>query len=232
MANLLLAAGLVAAVPLLTLLLATRLLDRFRFWPTPGTGSWQSVLFWPLFRILNLATVGVAILDRTPALGLPVFVRAAGLLVLAVSGSLYLFALLTLGRGNTYCGREGLVTAGLYRWTRNPQYASVIPAYAGLAVAADSYGVYLLTTMLVAVYVLMALVEEPWLRQHYGEAYDRYTRTVPRFFNVRRAVALLRFVSFRLYGHRQAGLYHGPARARRYPAAGGARGKPGSLSHS
>jgi protein-S-isoprenylcysteine O-methyltransferase Ste14 len=128
----------------------------------------------------------LAALDHEGGLGLPWTIRLAGLGLFLASGALYLYALFALGRANTYCRRGGLVTDGVYRWTRNPQYATVIPAYAGLAAAADSAGVLLLVALLIAVYVLMAHAEEPWLRRQYGEAYERYARAVPRFFNFRR----------------------------------------------
>lgn len=183
------AAGLVSATVLLTLLIRTLLDSDFRAWPSPGPGTWQHLIFWSAFRILNLSAIVLACIEPSGALGLHEHVRLAGLIVLAGSLSLYLHALSMLGRANTYCKREGLVTSGIYRWTRNPQYATIIPMYAGLALAADGAGTYLLCGALGAVYVLMALVEEPWLRKAYGATYVRYCRRVPRFFNWRRGVA-------------------------------------------
>jgi len=203
--------GLIAAVPLVVLLVATIIDQRLRFWPTPGKGTWQSLTFWLLFRTLNTATLCLAVLDHGAAFGLPLEVRCLGLAMFLGSGVLYLYALFALGRANTYCRRGGLVTVGAYRWTRNPQYATVIPAYAGLAVAADSTAVFLLVGMLIAVYVLMAHVEEPWLRRQYGETYERYVRAVPRFFNFRRAWLWLYGASFR------------PVRIRPVPVGRGAR---------
>jgi protein-S-isoprenylcysteine O-methyltransferase Ste14 len=187
-----LAAGLLSAVPLLLFLCATLVERRVGIWPTPGRGTWQSIVFWVLFRTANVATLGLAMAGDAGLLSLPWFVRAVGLAVFAACGGLYLYALLALGRSNTYCERDGLVTRGLYRWTRNPQYATVIPAYAGLAVAADSGGVFLLASLLIGVYVMMAHAEEPWLSLHYGEAYRRYARAVPRFFGARRVCLLWR----------------------------------------
>ena len=67
----------------------------------------------------------------------------------------------------------------------------MIPVFVGLAIAADSASTYVLGFALVAVYVLMALVEEPWLEEAYGEQYVRYRRRVPRFFNWHRAYVFL-----------------------------------------
>jgi protein-S-isoprenylcysteine O-methyltransferase Ste14 len=185
------ALGTAAAALLVPLLLRTLVDPTFSIWPTSNPGTWQSRVFWTLFRTLNIAAFATAATDESGFLGLADPVRFAGLLGLAISGVLYLSALFALGRGNTYCNQDGLVTHGIYRWTRNPQYASVIPVFASLAIAADSGMTYALCLALTTVYVLMALVEEPWLEAAYGESYLRYCRRVPRFFNWHRAWVLL-----------------------------------------
>jgi protein-S-isoprenylcysteine O-methyltransferase Ste14 len=178
-----------ALIALLTLTLADR---RLRIWPTPGDGTWQSLLFWFLFRTLNIAAILIAVVDWG-SLGLvPAPLRGLGLAVAAACLVLYLRSLASLGPPNTYCRRAGLVDRGIYRWTRNPQYATIIPAYAGLALASDSLPAGGVIAVLAAVYVLMAYAEEPWLRTAYPDVYDRYARRVPRFYNWRRTRAFLR----------------------------------------
>ena len=184
------ALGAGAAMLLLPLLLRTLQDPEFSIWPTPVHGGWQSVVFWTLFRGLNLTAVATALTDVSGFLGLPDAVRIAGLVAFCASGALYLSALFALGRSNTYCEPEGLVTHGIYRWTRNPQYATIIPVFLSLAVAADSAMTTALCLALAAVYVLMALTEEPWLAAAYGDSYTRYCRRVPRFFNWHRAFVL------------------------------------------
>jgi protein-S-isoprenylcysteine O-methyltransferase Ste14 len=185
------ALGLAAATLLIPLLLRTLNDPAFRIWPTPEPGSWQSRVFWTLFRTLNVAAFTTAVTGEPGFLDLSDGVRVAGLFVCVLSGGLYLYALIALGRDNTYCSRDGLVTQGIYRWTRNPQYATVIPVFASLAIAADSGMTYTLCLALACVYVLMALAEEPWLEAAYGLSYLKYCRRVPRFFNWHRALVLL-----------------------------------------
>jgi protein-S-isoprenylcysteine O-methyltransferase Ste14 len=187
-----LAAGLLSAAPLVILLVATLVDARLGIWPTPVKGTWQSLVFWSLFRVLNTSTLALAALGSDGFLGLAQALKWLGLAIGLAFGVVYACTLIALGRTNTYCRRGGLVTDGIYRWTRNPQYAAVIAAFGGLAVAADSAGVYLLSAGLIAVYVLMAHAEEPWLRREYGGAYGAYVRSVPRFFNFRRAWLLVR----------------------------------------
>lgn len=184
--------GLITAFVLIDLLIATLALRRLRIWPTPGPGTWQYYVWWVLFRGLNVLCFAVTIagLGGPRALGLPGGIRALALVVLIGSIGVFLYAFFVLGRDNSYGAREGLVTSGIYQWSRNPQNAMLIVVYAALALAADRVAVYVLSGAMMLVYFLMVLAEEPWLRDIYGEAYDRYCREVPRFFNWRRLVSL------------------------------------------
>jgi protein-S-isoprenylcysteine O-methyltransferase Ste14 len=183
MASLLFTIGATIAVALLGVLALTLLVPALRLWPTPGTGSWQGYVFWPLFRSLNVLCFAVAIVDRTEFLGLPVWFRLVALVLLVGSIALFIYAFRVLGRDNSYCAQDGLVTSGIYQWSRNPQNALLVVVYGCLALAADSASAYVLCTAMMAVYVLMVLAEEPWLAGAYGEPYRRYCVAVPRFFN-------------------------------------------------
>ena len=186
MASVVFVLGAAVAGVLLTLLVLTMLLPRLRIWPTPGAGSWQNYVFWPLFRGLNVLCFAAALVDRTSLFGLPVWLRGLAAILLAASLVLFIYSFRVLGRDNSYGGQDGLVTRGIYRWTRNPQNAMLVVVYACLAVAADSGPTYVLCAAMMAVYVLMVLLEEPWLEATYGAAYRRYCARVPRFFNWRR----------------------------------------------
>ena len=173
------AVGLLAGAALDLLLVRTYLVPPFRIWPTPEPGSRQSLTFWGLFRGGMVAAFVVAILDWNSAglfdasrylIGLPLFLVGFGITV---------FGYFNLGLGNTYCGADGLVSHGLYRFSRNPQYASSIAGLIGLAICANSWLVIPL-----AAYVLMALVEEAWLEQHYGTSYSEYCSRTSRFLDV------------------------------------------------
>lgn len=187
--------GLAVAVMLLCLLLLTLLGSTFRIWPTPGPGTWQSYVFWPLFRSLNVLCFVVAVLDRAGYLGLPIWLRTAAFAALVTSTALFIYAFRVLGRDNSYGARDGLVTGGIYRWSRNPQNAMLIVVYGCLALAADGGATFLLCAAMMAVYVLMVLCEESWLEGVYGAPYRSYCRRVPRFFNWRRALLMARFAS-------------------------------------
>lgn len=189
-------AALMAAL-LICLLLLTLLYRPLQIWPTPGEGGWQSYVWWPLFRGLNVACFAMALVDRSVLHGLPMWVRAIAFGFLAVSLAVFLYSFFFLGRDNSYGAREGLVTRGVYRWSRNPQNAMLMAVYASLAVAADSARTTSLCAAMIAVYFLMVLAEEPWLEAAYGDQYRRYCRRVPRFYNFRRVAVLVRMMGRR-----------------------------------
>ncbi len=176
---------------LIALLVLSLAAPAYRIWPTQGDKSWQGYVWWPLFRGLNLLCFAAAVLDRTPYLGSPFWLRALFGLLLLVSIGVFVYAFRVLGRDNSYCATDGLVTSGIYQWSRNPQNAMLVVVYACLALAADSFSAYVLCAMMMAVYVLMVLCEEPWLERHYGAPYRRYCAEVGRFFNWRRALRRL-----------------------------------------
>ncbi len=191
MSGLVLVIGIIAGVTLSGLLACTLVNKALRFWPTPGKGSWQSRVFWTLFRTLNVATLALAYLDwqRWDGFSLE---RGLGATLAILGFGLYGWAVYALGRRNLYCGRDGLVTGGIYSWTRNPQYATAIPAYLGLAVASDSVAVFAIALPLTLSFALMAFAEEHWLEAAYGADYRHYRLEVARFYNWRHALAVLK----------------------------------------
>jgi protein-S-isoprenylcysteine O-methyltransferase Ste14 len=188
--HLIFAAGLIAGVTLDLLLLRTLIAPPFRIWPTPEPGSWQSLTFWGLFRGGMVLTFVTAIVtwNSTPLLdwtrfivGLPL---GLGGLFVTVCGYF------NLGLGNTYCGADGLVTGGLYRFSRNPQYTASIIGLIGLSIGANSILAIILSAVMIGAYILMALVEEDWLKQLYGTPYRDYCRQTARFLDVQGLLAL------------------------------------------
>jgi protein-S-isoprenylcysteine O-methyltransferase Ste14 len=178
------AAGLLVGLTLDSVLLRTLLAPPFRIWPTPEPGSWQSLAFWGLFRGGMVLTFVVAVLDwnSTPLLDWTRFIVGVPLglggLFITVCGYF------NLGLGNTYCGSDGLVSHGLYRFSRNPQYTASIIGLIGLSIGANSIFAIVLSCVMIGAYVLMSLVEEDWLKQHYGTTYGEYCDRTARFLDV------------------------------------------------
>ena len=75
-----------------------------------------------------------------------------------------------------------LVKAGPYHWVRNPMYLAVLSMVIGQAILFRSFllvGYALLVWAVVHVFVVF--VEEPSLRDQFGEGYESYLQTVPRW---------------------------------------------------
>jgi protein-S-isoprenylcysteine O-methyltransferase Ste14 len=165
------------------LLLLTVFTDVLKLWPTPSKQSWQTYVFWPLFRIGLGLTILLGVMsfaaaphyDLQAAFGVPLALAGLGLTV---------YGYFDLGIDNTYGSDDGLVTSGLYRYSRNPQYVASIVGFLGLGVAAASMPVALLCVLAIGVYMLLPLAEEPWLERTYGASYRRYKQRTPRFLSV------------------------------------------------
>lgn len=181
-------AGVASALLLIAGMLAGRIDAAWQIWPAPPVGSLKSFAFWTLFRTLNVSVLILAAERFLTALSGPLTpFRVALATISFAAGVGYVYTLWSLGRKATYCQASGLETTGVYRWTRNPQYATAILAFTTLGLAAWSWDATLLAAALVIVYTMMARTEEPWLEASYGRAYLDYKKDVPRFFNIRHA---------------------------------------------
>ena len=191
MTHLVFACGLAAGIILDLLLLRTLLDPPFRIWPTTGPGSWQSVTFWTLFRGTWLATFIVAALDWNSTLLLDWTRFIPGIPLGLIGLTITVCGYFNLGLGNTYCGADGLVTGGLYRFSRNPQYTASIAGLVALSIGANSILTIVLSTLIVGAYVMMTMVEEDWLKQRYGAPYRDYCRQTARFLYIQGLLALI-----------------------------------------
>jgi len=75
-----------------------------------------------------------------------------------------------------------LVVAGLYRYSRNPMYVSVLLILLGWPISFEVRGLYGYAIMVaVAFHLRVVLGEEPWLARTHGAAWDDYVRRVRRW---------------------------------------------------
>lgn len=109
-----------------------------------------------------------------------------GLIFVAVGFALAIRAMQMFRRAGTHVApgqpAAALVTAGPYRFTRNPIYIGFVLVYFGLSIVLTSVWILLL---LVPVALILqrgvVLREEAYLERKFGEAYRAYTERVPRW---------------------------------------------------
>jgi protein-S-isoprenylcysteine O-methyltransferase Ste14 len=77
---------------------------------------------------------------------------------------------------------EGLITGGVYGYSRNPQYAAWFLFVFGYAMTGRSVMAYVGVALYMVVAHLTALVEEEHLERAYGAEYRRYRASTPRYF--------------------------------------------------
>lgn len=109
-----------------------------------------------------------------------------GLLLIAGSGALAVPAILAFRAAGTsvepWKASQALVTAGIFRWVRNPMYVGLILLLVGLAVLLASDWMLVLTVVFVfALHYGVVKREERYLESKFGNAYRRYRDAVPRY---------------------------------------------------
>ncbi len=115
-------------------------------------------------------------------------VVGAVLLAAGTAALAWCFALFVrVGRGTPapYDPPVHLVTAGPYRWSRNPMYVAVLLATFGIAGLTGSAFVAGYAALLWALFhVWVRAYEEPRLHRQFGREYDSYRAAVPRWLGV------------------------------------------------
>lgn len=87
--------------------------------------------------------------------------------------------LVVLGWWELHRNREGLVTTGIYRYLRHPQYLGLVLVTGGWLVHWPTLPGLLMWPLLMWVYVRQARREEVELARRYGEAYRAYAGRTP-----------------------------------------------------
>ena len=126
---------------------------------------------------LLLITPGAARVWVEPWGALPL---GLGLIVLALTVREFYVA----GKGTLapWSPPKHLVTAGLYRYSRNPMYVSVLLIVLGWAIPFDVPGLYWYAIGVgISFHLRVVLGEEPWLAQTHGAIWNDYTRRVRRW---------------------------------------------------
>jgi len=112
----------------------------------------------------------------------------AAIAVIAIGIAIYLytafwgFALIGGGTPAPIAPPKILVVKGLHRFVRNPMYIGVALVIGGQAWLFHSLHIAIyLACVLLIVHLFVLFYEEPTLHRQFGEEYDRYRTSVPRW---------------------------------------------------
>ncbi|MCB1877666.1 MAG: phosphatidylethanolamine N-methyltransferase family protein [Chromatiales bacterium] len=153
----------------------------FRFWPPPSRESWQFTVFWWLFRAMIAGLVLLCIVDFQGLGRVSLGYHLIGIPLTLIGFGVAFHASFRLGWRNAHGERQGLVTDGWYRWSRNPIYVASWAGMLGLALTVHSAHVDVILVLWALMYAVAPFLEEPWLEQEYGADYRRYKTGVSRF---------------------------------------------------
>ena len=152
-----------------------------RIWPPPYWLSWQHSLTWVCFFLVVGVNTALLFLDWNSWIFKSDLRFIIGIPVALLGGLLAVWGVVALGVMNSSGLKDGFVSSGPYRFTRNPQYLGDIITLIGVGVIANSLLLWIAHTLLILVFVIAPLTEEPWLEDQYGQVYGEYRRDIPRF---------------------------------------------------
>jgi protein-S-isoprenylcysteine O-methyltransferase Ste14 len=145
----------------------------------------NAVIFFGIFMVALPALANFVLPTELP---LPPSLRTWLAALLTIVGVIAWLACLDTfsrrGRG-TPLGADAprqLVTTGLFRWMRNPIMAAELSVIWAVALYLASLGAALYAVAItVGAHVAVVYIEEPELRKRFGQGYEEYCRTVPRW---------------------------------------------------
>lgn len=130
---------------------------------------------WPLFLFL------LSPLVKIPRLAPQIF-RSVGHWPATAGTALSLLGIILIAIGWMRIHRaQGLVTNGIYRYMRHPQYAGIMLFTLGWILHWPSVITLLLWPILIAAYTWLAQHEEKQAEREFGEAYRQYAQQTKRF---------------------------------------------------
>ena len=153
-----------------------------RLWPPLLLTRSKQVLVW-LLTVMMFASAFVLGLIGWNQLSWPIPIRWGLGMPLVVLGNLIVWrGVVRLGYMVTSGAVGTLVTDGLYRRSRNPQYVADIGILLGWQIWCASFLSLPVVASGIVLLLIVPFAEEPWLRANYGRAYEQYRQRTRRYF--------------------------------------------------
>ena len=152
-----------------------------RIWPPLRKGSWKYIMSWGLFFGAVIADIVMMLNDKSRLLPIGNERYYLGIPLITVGFLFLVWGIHTLGIERTSGIAGEFISTGPYRFTRNPQYVGDILLFLGMIVISNAFRAVSGFSLLILAFLLMPLAEELWLEETYGEAYQTYKMTTPRF---------------------------------------------------
>jgi protein-S-isoprenylcysteine O-methyltransferase Ste14 len=152
-----------------------------RIWPPQHYTAVTPILVWmPTFSLFGiLILLGVW---GWGDLAVPVWLRFGIGMPLIVIGNVVVWSEVAhFGVPQTGGAKGTLRTAGMYRYSRNPQYVADIGIVGGWMILTSSPSVLILGLVAILVLIAAPFSEEPWLKEQYGSEFEAYAMRVRRF---------------------------------------------------
>ena len=174
--------GAVIAIGTLFALVWSIYLPERRWWPPQSYKPITPVAVWGPTFTLGAVIVALGVLDWG-SIELPWWVQfGIGPVLILLGNVVVWFEVAHFGVAQTGGATGTLRKEGLYRFSRNPQYVAdtlMIIGWVCLSAASD---VLLVGALSILVLVTAPFAEEPWLQEIYGDEYDKYRKSVRRYF--------------------------------------------------
>ena len=152
-----------------------------RVWPPPERRSWQYSLTWIGWFAACALNACLLFLDWNTWIFGGELRFFLGIPLTLLGGLLAFWGIATIGWKNSTGVKDGFLPSGPYRITRNPQYVGDAVLFLGLSIIANSQLLWITHALLALWFIIAPLSEEVWLKEQYGEQYERYRREAPRF---------------------------------------------------
>lgn len=173
--------GLLSGLVLICSLSWSIFLPAKRIWPPGDFKSAIPTVAWGLTLAVYAAAISLGLLEWGGG-AIPFWLQWVLGPALILAGNLVAWrGAIAIGLKTTSGATGRLVTAGLYRYSRNPQNVADIAIFLGIGLLFSSLLVWPVVAVGIIALALAPFAEEPWLRAQHGPKYDDYCATTRRF---------------------------------------------------